>query len=99
MTTEAEIKDCSKGNIISKAVVILQTTWFIIQCIAPWSVNLPVTKLEQVMLAFVLLNGITYTIWWNKPQNVGVPVYVEWKGKQAIEEDLNCHKTTGKARS
>ncbi|KJA18687.1 hypothetical protein HYPSUDRAFT_205206 [Hypholoma sublateritium FD-334 SS-4] len=78
-TTKAEIEDRSKGDIISKTVVILQTTWFIAQCIARWSVRIPVTELEIVTLGYAMLNGITYALWWNKPQNVGVPVYLEIK--------------------
>ncbi len=26
-----------------------------------------------------MLNGVTYALWWNKPQNVRVPVYLEMK--------------------
>jgi hypothetical protein len=77
--TEEDIKDRSKGDAISKTFIILQTTWFIVQCIARWSQRLPVTELEVVTLGFALLNGITYGLWWNKPQNVGRPVLLEIK--------------------
>ncbi len=77
--TEAEIEDRSKGDIISKTVVLLQTTWFIVQCIARWSMHLPLTELEIITLGFAVLNGITYALWWHKPQNVGLPVYLEAK--------------------
>ena len=75
--TQAEIEDRSKGDVISKIIVILQTTWFISQCISRWSTRLPVTELEVVTLGFAMLNGITYALWWHKPQNAGVPVYLE----------------------
>ncbi|KAF8953236.1 hypothetical protein BDZ97DRAFT_1929852 [Flammula alnicola] len=77
--TEVEIKDRSKGDFISKGIVVLQTTWFVIQCIARWSEKLPLTELEVVTLAFAVLNAITYGLWWNKPQNVGVAVCLEEK--------------------
>jgi len=32
--SEEDIKDRSKGDILSKLIAILQTTWFILQCIA-----------------------------------------------------------------
>jgi hypothetical protein len=32
--TEKEIKDRSKGDILSKGFAILQTGWFVLQCIA-----------------------------------------------------------------
>ena len=75
--TEEDIQDRSKGDIISKTIIILQTTWFIVQCIARWSQHLSVTELEIVTLGFAMLNGITYALWWNKPQNVGRPVFLE----------------------
>ncbi|KAF9473615.1 hypothetical protein BDN70DRAFT_964162, partial [Pholiota conissans] len=75
--TKEGIQDRSKGDIISKTIIILQTTWFIVQCIARWSQHLPVTELEVVTLGFAILNGITYALWWNKPQNVGRPVFLE----------------------
>ncbi|KAF9470317.1 hypothetical protein BDN70DRAFT_998971 [Pholiota conissans] len=75
--TEEDIQDRSKGDAISKILIILQTTWFIAQCIARWSQHLPVTELEIVTLGFAMLNGITYAFWWNKPQNVGRPVFLE----------------------
>ncbi|KAF9474067.1 hypothetical protein BDN70DRAFT_816330, partial [Pholiota conissans] len=71
--TEEDIQDRSKGDIISKTIIILQTTWFIVQCLARWSQHLPLTELEIVTLGFAMLNGITYALWWNKPQNVGRP--------------------------
>ncbi|KAF9473975.1 hypothetical protein BDN70DRAFT_816449, partial [Pholiota conissans] len=71
--TEEDIQDRSKGDIISKTIIILQTTWFIVQCLARWSQHLPITELEIVTLGFAMLNGITYALWWNKPQNVGRP--------------------------
>ncbi|KAF8173447.1 hypothetical protein BJ912DRAFT_910591 [Pholiota molesta] len=77
--TEEDIKDRSKGDTISKTFIVLQTTWFIIQCIARWSQRLPVTELEVVTLGFAMLNGITYGLWWDKPQNVGRPVFLESK--------------------
>ncbi|KAF9474057.1 hypothetical protein BDN70DRAFT_962619 [Pholiota conissans] len=67
--TKDDIQDRSKGDTISKALIILQTTWFAVQCIARWSQRLPVTELEVVTLAYALLNGITYALWWKKPQN------------------------------
>ena len=80
--SEAEIADRSKGDVISKTVVILQTTWFISQCIAQWSISIPITELEVMTLGFAMLNGFTYVLWWNKPQNVGVPVFLEMKACQ-----------------
>ncbi|KAF8169801.1 hypothetical protein BJ912DRAFT_998707 [Pholiota molesta] len=79
-----DINDRSKGDAISKAFVILQTSWFIAQCVARWATRLPVTELEVATLAFATLNGITYGLWWDKPQNVGRPVFLECKQPREV---------------
>jgi len=77
--TEKEIQDRSKADIFSKGIVLLQTTWFIIQCISRFATKLAVTELEVVTLAFAVLNGFTYWLWWDKPSDVrcAVPVYLK----------------------
>ncbi|KAF9473979.1 hypothetical protein BDN70DRAFT_885344 [Pholiota conissans] len=75
--TEEDIQDRSKGDLISKGIILLQTSWFVAQCIARWAEHLPVTELEVVTLGFAMLNGMTYALWWNKPQNVGRPEFLE----------------------
>ena len=76
--TEEEIKDRSKGDALSKTLVIGQTTWFIAQCISRSAQGLVITELELVTLAFAALNGVMYFFWWNKPLDVRttVPVYL-----------------------
>jgi hypothetical protein len=75
--TEEDIKDRSKGDAISKTFILLQTTWFVLQCVVRWWQRLPFTELEIVTLGFAMLNGITYGLWWHKPQHVGRPVFLE----------------------
>jgi hypothetical protein len=75
-TTEKEIKDKGKSDGISKFVVLLQTSWFIIQCIARGIKHLPLTELEIVTLAYAMLNFFVYVFWWDKPRGVGCPVRV-----------------------
>jgi len=75
--TEREIQDKSKGDALSKGLVIVQTGWFVMQCIARGVEGLPITELELVTLAFAILNFVTYWLWWNKPLSVdcAAPVY------------------------
>ncbi|KAF8644218.1 hypothetical protein AX16_008622 [Volvariella volvacea WC 439] len=47
-----EIQDHGKGDILAKSVVVLQTSWFIAQCIARRVEGLVLTELELVTLAF-----------------------------------------------
>ena len=74
--TAAEIRDRSKSDALSKFIAILQTTWFILQCIARGHQRLAVTELELVTLALASLNGITYAFWWHKPLCVEEPVRI-----------------------
>jgi len=74
--TEDEIKDKGKSDAISKIIVLLQTSWFIIQCIARGIKHLPLTELEIVTLAYAMLNFFVYIFWWDKPCNVGCPIRV-----------------------
>jgi len=71
--TKEAIEDKSKGDILSKGFAILQTGWFILQCIARKIQHLPVTELEVVTLGFAILNFATYRLWWNKPLDVRDP--------------------------
>lgn len=89
--TAAEIQDRSKGDFLSKAIVVIQTSWFVAQCIARWSARLPVTELEIVTLGFATLNALTYALWWNKPQSVGVPVYLERK-KLRVDAEIQTDR-------
>ena len=76
MPTEAEIKDRGKSDWLAKSLVLLQTSWFVIQCIARGIKHLPVTHLEIVTLAYAAMNFVIYVFWWNKPLNVNRPVRV-----------------------
>jgi hypothetical protein len=77
--TENEIKDRSKGDVISKGLSVVQTGWFIAQCIARGAEHLAITELEIMTVAFAFLNFVTYIFWWNKPLNVTCPIRIVLK--------------------
>jgi hypothetical protein len=90
--TEAELKDRGKSDGLTKLIVLVQTLWFVIQCIARGRQHLPLTELEVITLAYSMLNLFIYIFWWDKPQNVGCPIRVyktstaeHTKGGAAIE--------------
>ena len=83
--SEKEIEDRSKGDVFSKGFAVLQTTWFIIQCIARGVAGLNITQLEIATLAFAVLNGILYFLWWDKPQDVACPVHVHLRHPTASD--------------
>ncbi|KAF8649023.1 hypothetical protein AX16_006065 [Volvariella volvacea WC 439] len=80
---EEEIMDKAKGDFLTKLVVVVQTSWFVIQCIARHAQGLVVTELELVTLAFATLNVITYILWWSKPLNAEYPIYFKKDGNRA----------------
>ena len=94
--TEKEINDRSKGGVLSKCLVLLQTGWFVMQCIARGVERLPVTELELVTVAFATLNFVTYLFWWDKPLNVRRPFRIlleksiadKQKGARDREKDV-----------
>ncbi|KAF8642785.1 hypothetical protein AX16_009418 [Volvariella volvacea WC 439] len=79
---EKEIQDHGKGDLLAKAVVVIQTTWFVAQCIARHVQGLVLTEIELITLAFATLNVITYGLWWNKPLNIGYPIYFDKDGNR-----------------
>ena len=74
--TEDEISDRSKGDGLSKLIFILQSSWFIMQCIARYIQGLDLTQLELTTLAMASLNAITIFLWWKKPLGAQAIVHV-----------------------
>ncbi|KIM28295.1 hypothetical protein M408DRAFT_145547 [Serendipita vermifera MAFF 305830] len=87
---ETELKDKGKSDALTKIIVLVQTLWFVIQCIARGTQRLPLTELEVVTLAYAMLNFFIYAFWWDKPRNVECPIRV-YKASAA------SHKESGKS--
>jgi hypothetical protein len=99
VVTKQEIKDKSKSDAVTKGLVLIQTTWFLLQCAARGVRHLSLTELELVTAAFALLNLITYALWWDKPLNVKCPVRVVKKhvrGPGSQEETTSAGKEAGR---
>ena len=80
---EPDINDKSKANILSSGLVIIQTAWFMLQCIERTVHSLPLTKLELVTMALAIYTVALYGIWWNKPLDVNCPVVVHRKPRRS----------------
>ena len=86
MLTEEEIKDKGKSDWLAKSLVLLQTSWFVMQCIA-WAIeHLPLIHLEIVTLTYAAMNFVIYIFWWNKPLNVNRPVQVFRKSEPSATQ-------------
>ncbi|KAF8663697.1 hypothetical protein AX16_000872 [Volvariella volvacea WC 439] len=79
---EKEVKDRGKEDILAKSVVVLQTMWFVVQCVARRVEGLVLMELELVTLAFAALNVVTYVFWWDKLLNVEYPMYFDREGNR-----------------
>ena len=89
--TEVEIQDRGKSDWFTKSLVLLQTSWFVMQCIARAIEHLPVTHLEIVTLAYAAMNFVIYIFWWNKPLNVNRPVRVFQKSDPNVADGNQSH--------
>lgn len=77
--TGDEIEDKSKGDALSKGVALIQTLWFVMQCIARRVEGLPISNLEVMTLAYTVITVAMYAAWWDKPLNVACAVRVRTK--------------------
>ena len=74
--TVEEIEDRSKADGFSKTIALVQTFWFVAQCIARGAQHLDLTLVELLTLSLAVLNGLMYFLWWNKSLDVRCPVRV-----------------------
>ncbi|KAF7974345.1 hypothetical protein HWV62_12410 [Athelia sp. TMB] len=83
-STPEELANQSKGDALSKGVAILQTLWFVMQCIARRIEHLPLTSLEVMTLAYTVITVAMYIVWWDKPLSVSCAVRVP---EEKVEEE------------
>lgn len=74
--TAREIDDKSKADTLAKAVTIIQTTWFMLQCLGRAAQHLEFTTLELSTVAFVCCTLPTYYFWLRKPLDVYTPTII-----------------------
>ena len=90
MPTMEEIEDKGKGDWFAQSLVLLQTSWFAMQCIARAREHLLITHLEIVTLAYTVMNFMIYISWWYKPLDVNRPVRVFRKsGPEETQPQVN----------
>lgn len=73
--------DKSKGDMVAKLLVVMQTSWFMIQCIVRVAEGLPVTALELTTLGHTVFSSVIYFFWWNKPLDVRHPIMLQTRRK------------------
>ncbi|TFK62271.1 hypothetical protein BDN72DRAFT_964657 [Pluteus cervinus] len=74
--TKEDMRDKSRANWLSKALVALQTIWLLCECIARLQQKLPLLELELVSLGLAILNVFICILWWSKPLSVDRPIFL-----------------------
>jgi hypothetical protein len=77
--SSADISDKSKADELAKALVCLQATWMLLQCIGRLAARLPITLLEINTIGHCFCALIIYLLWWNKPLQVREPIVLNGK--------------------
>lgn len=72
--TPAAIEDRSKADGVAKIFTIVQTSWFLLACLARLIQHIGITSLELSTIAFVVCTMGTNIMWWSKPKDVFVPI-------------------------
>ncbi|KAF4609596.1 hypothetical protein D9613_012277 [Agrocybe pediades] len=96
--SESDIQDRSKADGLSKAFVLIQTTWFIVQCITRRAQGLATTEFELITVSFAALNGVMYYLWWHKPLDVQSTVAVYLLDRPKLERAHTLPESTFKER-
>ncbi|KAJ8080752.1 hypothetical protein PM082_017586 [Marasmius tenuissimus] len=96
--TEDEIRNLGHADLLAKTITILQTLYFIANCMARGVSRLAITELEFFTLGFAALNLMSYSFWWYKPLGVRYPVRVMDRPKPISPSHLsisqNQHEAT-----
>lgn len=80
-----EIEDQSKRDVVAKALVVSQITWFFIRFYTKLYEGYPVTQLEYTTFAYAIVSVMVYVIWWYKPKDVRYPVGVRLSSNADLE--------------
>lgn len=76
LPSEEEIQDRSKSDWVAKSIVLVHTSWFVMQCVARHFEHLSITELEIATAAYTILIVLIYISWWSKPLGVAQPIRV-----------------------
>ncbi|KAH0542265.1 hypothetical protein FGG08_003292 [Glutinoglossum americanum] len=72
-----EVWDKSKADLFTKTLVCVQICWQVMQVVARFVQNLPVTSLELTTLSYVVCALAMYFMWLDKPLDVETPTIIE----------------------
>jgi len=97
IVSREEIEDRSKGDAVTKTLVVLQTAWFLLQCVVRASQHLALTELELATAAFAVLSIVMYVLWWDKPLDVQLPIRVRRRRSDSGAEEQDRGREDGES--
>ncbi|KAL3456260.1 hypothetical protein BJX64DRAFT_296816 [Aspergillus heterothallicus] len=68
--------DRAKADAFAKAFTVCQSLWVMVNIIGRAGYNLPITPLEFSTLAYVVCAVLIYAVWWDKLQDMTVPISI-----------------------
>jgi len=71
-----DIQDRSKASSMTKSLLVIQISWFVIQLIGRASQRLLTSSLEVFTLAIVGSTFLESVLWWHKPLDVRTPMII-----------------------
>ena len=74
LITKKEIKDRNKVDALLRAITVLQTLWFIANCLGRFVQDLTIATFELTTIGFIFCTLGTHVCWAHKPADVEVPV-------------------------
>ena len=89
-TPEDTILDCATSSGLGKFILLVQVTWFCINCGSRLAQHLPLTLLEVSTAAHAFCTILTYFVWWSKPMNVAVPTILGEREAEEVYALLKC---------
>ena len=78
--SEKDVKDKSKASWFTKALVVLQILWTILQCLYRKAAGFPLSVLEIHTLVHAGCALIMYSLWFHKPLDVEEPLTISNDG-------------------
>ncbi|KAM0325633.1 hypothetical protein ACHAPQ_007944 [Fusarium lateritium] len=80
--SDRKIDDKSKADVLQKALVVIQVSWMVMQCIARKAYDLPLSLLEIHTMVHVVCALLLYMCWFKKPLNVQDPEFYTYLAGQ-----------------
>lgn len=64
------IDDKNKVDVLLRAIILCQISWFLVSVVGRWAQHLVVTTAELTTVSFIFCSAITEIFWWHKPADV-----------------------------